>query len=91
MEKSSKIPSFYNIFWIFTRWITTFPNFSQKTSLNFYENRNINWKLTFKMHAKAENKTADSFFWDGVCSTTAWFLKASLRPSNDVFVWPNFQ
>jgi hypothetical protein len=41
-------------------------NFSQKTYLNFFKNKNINQELTFNMHAKAQ-KTISEWFWGGGC------------------------
>lgn len=61
-RKLLEIRSFHNIFRDFTKWITSFQNFSQKTSLNFYKNRNINRKLTSGVHAKAEKMIAGSFW-----------------------------
>jgi hypothetical protein len=62
-----------------------FPIFLGKLTSIFHKNKNLNQRLTFKMHVKAEKTASGSFFMTGATYTMSHLSKAALRPSNAVF------
>ena len=59
-------------------------NFSSKTYLNFLQNENINKKLTFKTHAKAENMLTGAVWCGWAWLSMSFPPKGAQWPSNEV-------